>query len=285
MSDPFIFVVSDATGDTAEKVVRATLLQFGAGSARLRIFGRSRTEPQVRRIVEEAVQKKAMVVYTLVNPLLRDKLAHLLYEAGIEGVDLIGALMMKTSKYLDTEPAGQPGLLHQLNEDYFKRIEAVEFAVKNDDGQNPRNLFKADIVLVGISRTSKTPVSTYLAQKGYKVTNIPLVLGIDPPRELSEIDQSKICAFTIDLQALVRIRQSRLQHLGLPPDTEYAMREHVMQELRYARQIFSRNPSWPVIDVTSKAIEETASIILAMIEQRRSKAAADAAPSEALSEA
>jgi len=271
MSQPFVFVVSDATGDTAEKVARATMLQFGNNSAQMRIFGRVRTETQVRTIVDDARDKGAMVVYTLVNPKLRDLFAGLIYEAGLEGVDLIGTLMMKMANFLDLEPACKPGLLYQIDEDYFKRIEAVEFAVKNDDGQNPRNLPKADLILIGISRTSKTPVSTYLAQKGFKVANVPLVLGIDPPRELYEIDQTRIYALTIDLQALIQIRQSRLQHLGLPPDTEYAMREHVMQELRFARQIFSQNPSWPVIDVTARAIEETASVILSLHASRRDR--------------
>lgn len=270
MSKPFIFVVSDATGETAESVVRAALLQFGHDVANLRMFMRVRSESQVRSLVRKAAEKDAMVVYTLVNTKLRDTLAHLLYESSLEGVDLIGSLMMKMAKVLKVEPMGKPGLLHQIDEFYFKRIEAVEFSVKMDDGQDPRSLPNADIVLVGISRTSKTPVSTYLAQKGFKVANVPIVLGIDPPRELFEIDQKRIFALTIDLQALIRIRQSRLRHLGLSPDTEYAMREHVMQEIRYARKIFSQHPTWPVIDVTSKAIEETASIIL-NINQTRSE--------------
>src|SRR5690606_24538409 len=148
---------------------------------------------------------RAMVVYTLVNPTLRDVLYNEILAAGLEGVDLIGSLMMKLANFLDLEPAGTPGLLYQIGEEYFKRIEAVEFAVKNDDGQEPRNLPKADLVLVGISRTSKTPVSTYLAQKGYKVANLPLVLGIDPPRELLECKPDRIFGLTIDVNALIKI--------------------------------------------------------------------------------
>lgn len=268
MNKQIIFVVSDATGDTAEKVVRATMLQFGSNAAQLRIFSRVRSPEQATRIVQEAAANQALVVYTLVNPRLRESMASEIREAGLEGVDLIGTLMMKLTQFFDYEPAGTPGLLYQIGEDYFKRIEAVEFSVKNDDGQEPRNLPKADLVLVGISRTSKTPVSTYLAQKGFKVVNVPLVLGIDPPRELWECDQSRVFGLTIDINALIKIRQSRLRHLGLPPDTEYAMREHIMQEIRFARKLFSQNPQWPLIDVTSKAIEETAAIILSIFHQR-----------------
>ncbi|MCA9526946.1 MAG: kinase/pyrophosphorylase, partial [Myxococcales bacterium] len=148
------------------------------------------------------------------------------------------------------------------------RIEAVEFAVRNDDGQHPRNLRKADIVLVGISRTSKTPLSTYLAQRGYKVANVPLVLGIELPAELKKIDSVRIFGLAIDPDALFRIRQARLQTLGMPADTAYGMRDHIDKEMEYARQVFDAHPDWPVIDVTDKAIEETAAELLALRKQR-----------------
>jgi regulator of PEP synthase PpsR (kinase-PPPase family) len=145
----------------------------------------------------------------------------------------------------------------------------VEFAVNNDDGAEPRNLPKADLVLVGISRTSKTPLSTYLAQRGIKVANCPLVLGVEPPAELEQVETSKVYGLTIQADALVRIRQARLSHLGMPTDSSYAMRDHIQREISYAQEIFRNHPDWPVIDVTAKAIEETAADILRLVKQRR----------------
>ena len=156
-----------------------------------------------------------------------------------------------------------------MTEAYFKRIEAVEFAVKHDDGQSLGKLAQAQIVLVGISRTSKTPLSTYLAQKGWKVANVPLVLGLPLTRELDEIDQQHIFGLTIDVASLMRIRRSRLKALNMPVDTDYARRDHIIKELGYARGIFEAHPEWPVLDVSQKAIEETAAIILRYMDERR----------------
>jgi regulator of PEP synthase PpsR (kinase-PPPase family) len=161
-----------------------------------------------------------------------------------------------------------PGLLHTITEDYFRRIEAVEFAVKNDDGAEPRNLPKADIVLVGISRTSKTPLSTYLAQRGLKVANVPLVLGIDPPEELAQVDERKVFGLIINPDSLMRIRQARLKHLGMPTDSSYGARAHIDSEIGFAREIFRKHSNWPVIDVTNRAIEETAADILRIYQER-----------------
>ena len=147
----------------------------------------------------------------------------------------------------------------------------MEFAVKNDDGQHPRNLARADVVLVGISRTSKTPLSTYLAQRGYKVANVPIVKGIEPPSELFTVDQDKVFALQISADALFRIRQARLQQLGMPADTAYGVRDHILKEIGYAQQIFDANPHWPVLEVTDKAIEETAANLLSIRQQREER--------------
>jgi regulator of PEP synthase PpsR (kinase-PPPase family) len=170
--------------------------------------------------------------------------------------------------YLGSAPAGVPGLLHSINDDYFRRIEAVEFAVKNDDGAEPRNLPKADLVLVGISRTSKTPLSTYLAQRGLKVANVPLVLGVDPPEELSQVDDRKVFGLIVQPDMLMRIRQARLSHLGMPHDSSYGQRAHIDNEIAYSREIFRKHANWPVIDVTNRAIEETAADILRIYQER-----------------
>jgi regulator of PEP synthase PpsR (kinase-PPPase family) len=264
-----VVVISDATGDTAERVVRAALQQFKDAPCNVRLYSHVRLESEVEEIIERAAELRALVVFTLVNPSERELLWKLCDRLNVEAVDLIGHLMAKMAVYLGTQPSGVPGLLHTLSEEYYRRIEAVEFAVKNDDGAEPRNLPKADLVLVGISRTSKTPLSTFLAQqKGLRVANVPLVLGVAPPAELDEVDPSKVYGLTLQPDALMRIRQARLQHLGMPSDSSYGLLEHIRKESAYAQEIFRRHPDWPVIDVTAKAIEETAADILRIRKQR-----------------
>jgi regulator of PEP synthase PpsR (kinase-PPPase family) len=263
-----VFVISDATGETAEKVVRAALLQFSGVPVQIRMFTRVRLEAEMRSIVNRAKLSHALVVFTVVSNAHREILRQLCEEEAVDSVDLIGALMAKLSGFLSAQPRGVPGLLHSLSDEYFRRVEAVEFTVRNDDGKEPRNLPKADLVLVGISRTSKTPLSTFLAQKGIKVSNVPLVLGIQPPEELFQIDQDKIFGLTIKPDALGQIRQARLKHLGMPPDTSYAQRDHITQEISYAQQIFREHPAWPVMDITGKAVEETAADIMRVKKDR-----------------
>ena len=190
---------------------------------------------------------------------------------GVVHLDLIEDLLGVLSGYLSMQPVGVPGLLHQADETYFRRIEAVEFAVKNDDGAEPRNLPKADLVLVGISRTSKTPLSTYLAQRGLKCANVPLVLGVDPPEELSQVDDRKVFGLIVQPDMLMRIRQARLSHLGMPHDSSYGQRAHIENEIAYSREIFRKHANWPVIDVTNRAIEETAADILRIYQERNAQ--------------
>ena len=263
-----IFVLSDATGETAEKVVRAALLQFTNVPVALRMYTRVRLEAEMRSIIARAKSEGALVVFTVVSTSHRELLRRLCHEENVDAVDLIGTLMSKLSVYLGAQPKGVPGLLHTLSDEYFARVEAVEFTVRNDDGREPRNLPKADMVLVGISRTSKTPLSTFLAQKGLKVANVPLVLGIDPPEELFQIDQEKIFGLTIKAEALLSIRQARLKHLGMPSDTSYGQKDHISQEIAYAQVLFRKHASWPVIDITGKAVEETAADILRIKKDR-----------------
>lgn len=263
-----VMVLSDATGETAERMVRAAVLQFSDTPVNVRVYSRVRLESEVESIIERAAELRALVVYTVVNHEERELIMRLIERYNVDSVDLIGALIGKLTNYLAAEPSGVPGLMHMIGEDYFRRIEAVEFAVKNDDGAEPRNLPKADLVLVGVSRTSKTPLSTYLAQKGLRVANVPLVLGVDPPKELEEVDDRKVYGLIIRPESLARIRRARLSHLGMPADSSYGSREHIEEELGYSRQIFRDHPDWPVIDVTNKAIEETAADILRLYKER-----------------
>ncbi|MCA9678603.1 MAG: kinase/pyrophosphorylase [Kofleriaceae bacterium] len=261
-------IISDATGETAERMVRAATLQFSNTPVNVRTYSRVRLEAECEKLIEKAAELRALVVFTVVNPEERDLISRLVERYNVEAVDLIGALIGKLASFLGSTPAGVPGLLHTITEDYFRRIEAVEFAVKNDDGAEPRNLPKADLVLVGISRTSKTPLSTYLAQRGLKVANVPLVLGIDPPEELAQVDERKVFGLIIQPDTLMKIRQARLQYLGMPADTSYGEKAHIANEIAYSREIFRKHSNWPVIDVTARAIEETASDILRIYQER-----------------
>ena len=262
-----VFIVSDSTGDTAERMVRAATLQF-TEQVQVRTYSRVRLETECEQILEKAAEMQALVVFTVVNNEERELIAKLVDRYNVETVDLMGALISKLAGFLGSSPAGVPGLLHSITEDYFRRIEAVEFAVKNDDGAEPRNLPKADLVLVGISRTSKTPLSTYLAHRGLKVANVPLVLGVDPPEELKSVDDRKVFGLVIQPDILMRIRQNRLTHLGMPQDSSYGARNHIESEMGYAREIFRKHPTWPVIDVTNRAVEETAADILRIYQER-----------------
>ncbi len=263
-----IDIVSDSTGETAEKVVRAAMLQFPHSGAQIRMHTRIRTKDAARPVLERAAKDGALVVFTVVSPELREFIHSQSYELKIEALDLIGSLIGRLTTFLDREPINTPSSMLPLSDEYFRRIEAVEFTVKSDDGKEPRNFRKADLVLVGVSRTSKTPLSTLLAQRGLKVANLPIVLGIAPPAELEDAPQERVVGLTIEINQLVEIRKARLKQLGMPIDASYGLADQVKAELDYARGIFGKHPHWPVIDVTGRAIEETAVIILESLKER-----------------
>jgi regulator of PEP synthase PpsR (kinase-PPPase family) len=263
-----IDIVSDSTGETAEKVVRAAMLQFPHSGAQIRMHTRVRTKDAARPVLERAAKDGALVVFTVVSPELREYIHSQSYELKIEALDLIGSLIGRLTTFLDREPINTPSSMLPLSDEYFRRIEAVEFTVKSDDGKEPRNFRKADLVLVGVSRTSKTPLSTLLAQRGLKVANLPIVLGIEPPPELNEAPHERVVGLTIELNQLVEIRKARLKQLGMPIDASYGLSDQVKAELDYARRIFDKHPNWPVIDVTGRAIEETAVIVLESLKER-----------------
>ena len=268
MDAKVIYVVSDSTGETAERVTRATLLQFPDHSVRLKLERRMRDRRGLTAILESAAAQEAMVVFTLVRPELRDHFNQQAARLGVRHVDVIGSLISQIGHYLEADPVNIPTGEMPLSKEYFRRVEAIEFAVKSDDGKEPRNLHRADLVLVGVSRTSKTPLSTYLAGRGLKVANVPLVLGVEPPSELHELPGYRVVGLTVDIDQLMDIRRQRLQHLGMPPDANYGHRDHVKAELEYAHAIFRDKPEWMVVDVTNCAIEETATIILEALKER-----------------
>jgi len=263
MSEPglTLVIMSDGTGETADLIIKAALVQYSGLNLRVVRYKNVRTEPQVTAIFEEAQIKRGIVVYTIVTKPLRDFVEKTAQSFVVPAVDLLGPLLNLLSQFFTQSQKGEPGLFHQVNESYFKRIEAIEFTVKHDDGRFPDNLEMADIILVGLSRTSKTPLSIYLSYKGFKVANVPVVRGIPLPERLFQTDQRKIVGLIIEPEALVRIRRERLLKMGEDPNGSYADPEQVELEIDYCKQIFRQNRRWPVFDVTNKALEETAAEI------------------------
>jgi regulator of PEP synthase PpsR (kinase-PPPase family) len=261
VSDRPIFLLSDSTGETAERLTRAALAQFPDLRVRLRTFTRVRDRDGVLDVVRSARAANALLVFTLVAQDLRQACLEACADLEVEVVDAIGPVIAKLGMCFERAPLGEPSAQLPLGEAYFRRVEALEFAVKSDDGKEPRNLKRADLVLVGPSRTSKTPLATYLAGRGLRVANVPLVPGVEPPPELFEVDPSRVVALRIDLAKLLDIRTSRLRQIGLPEGASYGARVNVEEELEFCAALYAAR-GWFVVDVTGRAIEETATMIL-----------------------
>jgi regulator of PEP synthase PpsR (kinase-PPPase family) len=264
---PIVYILSDSAGDTAESVLKAAAIQFHPQTVEYRKVPYITNRQGVEQVVAEAAKENAIVLFTLVVPELRDYLIAQAKKKKVISIDLLGPIIATLEKAFDQEPRHQPGLIHQLDEDYFKKVEAVEFAVKYDDGRDPTGILLADIVLVGVSRTSKTPLSMYLAHRKYKVANVPIVPELKPPEQLFHVDPQKVIGLIIDPEKLYVIRRERLKSLGLADNALYAQIERINQELAYAKQIMEK-VGCSVIDVSNKAVEETASVILGMFRKR-----------------
>jgi len=264
MNKPVVYVVSDAIGETAELVTRAAASQFNSGHLEIRRVSYVKSAVDVLRVVEEAQAAEAPIVFTIVLPELRETLKKEAAARGIPNVDIMGPVLQALSTMFQSGPRLKPGLVHKMDEEYFRRVEAVEFTVKYDDGKDARGLERADVVLIGVSRSSKTPVSLYLAQRGYKVANFPLVPEVEPPAELFSLPPGKIVGLTISPRQLQRIRVERLKALGLSVGASYADPERILKELEFADGVF-RRLGCHVVDVTDRAVEETASLILEIL--------------------
>lgn len=261
-----IYILSDSTGETAERVIRAALSQFYDGDVRVHRLFKVCSQSDVQQALSIAVLTPGLVVYTLVDPLLSEAVERVAEECGLITVDLLSPLIYSLSRYLGAPSREKPGLLQRIDTDYYRRVEAVNFTVKHDDGQETRYLHKADLVLVGVSRSSKTPLSMYLAHKGYKVANVPIVFGIAPPAELFEIDQTKIVGLLIDPKRLVEIRTSRLVNMRQSTSGSYNDYQQVENEISACRQLYRHHPEWYILNITNKSVEEAASEIMRRME-------------------
>ncbi|THG89357.1 phosphotransferase [Alkalihalobacillus alcalophilus ATCC 27647 = CGMCC 1.3604] len=263
-----VYIVSDSVGETAELVVKAAASQFRDAGLELRRVPYVEDKQTIEEIVRLAANANALIAFTLVVPEMKQFLMEQAKQVGVETVDIIGPMLTQIGNLVQVKPRYEPGLIYRLDEDYFRKVEAIEFAVKYDDGRDARGVVRADIVLVGVSRTSKTPLSQYLAHKRLKVANVPLVPEVKPPDELFKVSAKKCIGLTISPEKLIDIRAERLKALGLQAEATYANINRIKEELVYAQKIMERI-GCPVIDVSNKAVEETANQIYNMFQKRR----------------
>lgn len=261
MIKPFVYIMSDSVGETAELVVKAALSQFNDGPFDVQRIPYIEDKSIIDETIAQAKEHEALIGFTLVSPELRKYLTERADEEEVECVDIMGPMMDSMERHFGTTPRLEAGLVHKLDEDYFKRVEAIEFAVRYDDGRDPRGIKKADIVLIGVSRTSKTPLSQYLAHKRLKVANVPIVPEVKPPKELFEVDPRRCIGLKITPEKLNDIRKERLKALGLGDEASYANLERIKQEISYFENIVE-DIGCEVIDVSHKAVEETANMII-----------------------
>jgi [pyruvate, water dikinase]-phosphate phosphotransferase / [pyruvate, water dikinase] kinase len=267
MAEPVeLHVLSDSTGETAARLAEAVAAQFPDQEFNIVRHPRITAVEDVHLAAARARGRRAVVLFTLVEPNLREVMRSLCKRYRLHYCDLLGHPIDAVARVSGLPAVQQPGARSVLDSSYFRRIAAIEFAVRYDDGAVPQRLREADIVLVGVSRSSKTPLSMYLAYLGYKTANVPLVKGIEPPTELWKLDRSKVVGLTIDAEALAAIRGERARSMG--GAGRYADLAEIYEELDYAAEVH-RRLGCPVIEVSNLAIEETARRIVRIVEERR----------------
>ncbi|MBB3021007.1 hypothetical protein FHR70_004097 [Microvirga lupini] len=265
-----LHLVSDSTGETLITVARAVVAQYEGVAAIEHVYPLVRSNTQLERVIHEIETAPGIVLYTLVEQELSSRLEEVCRATGSPYLSVLEPVHALLSSYLGTHSTARPGAQHMLNAEYFKRIDAMNFTLLHDDGHLPHDLDEADVILVGVSRTSKTPTSVYLANRGLKTANIPLVPGVPPPAVLETAKTALIVGLVATPERIVQIRQNRLLSLNADDDTSYVDREAVAEELAASRRLFARN-GWPVIDVTRRSIEETAAAIIDHYRDRRQR--------------
>jgi len=246
-------------------MLRAALAQFGnQDTTEIARIGGIRTMTQVDEIISSIKEEESLIVYTLVSPKVRREITTRAAEKGIEAIDLFGNLLVKLSELFHTPPQAKPGILSRLNDSYYRKLDSIGFAVKHDDGQRIDEIHKADLVLVGVSRTCKTPVSVYIAYyKGAMVANIPIIKNIFLPPELFRIDQRKVVGLTIEAEILIKIRRVRAHKITRSISLNYSDPKSIREELTYSNLIFRQNPLWLIVNVSNKGVEEIAAEVAA----------------------
>ena len=261
-----VYLISDSTGETLDRIFMALKAQFNNFDYDLNQFSFTRTENQIVTILNDAKkQDSPIILYTVVNSKLAKFLAEESSRKNIPCFGVLGDLILNFSKILNEKATHRPSAQHVLDEDYYKRIEAIQFTMNHDDGNNTDNILESDIILIGVSRTSKTPTSIYLANKGLKTSNIPLVNNMIVPKDL--VNSKKLCIVGLitEPDRLYDIRRNRLSSLRENEASDYTNLEKIKEEVNKSKNLFKKN-NWPVIDVTRKSVEETAASIIKIFE-------------------
>ena len=261
-----VFLISDSTGETLDRIFMALKAQFNNFNYDLSQYSFTRTENQISTILDIAKKKESpIILYTVVNSKLAKFLAEQANNKKIPCFGVLGDLILNFSKILNQKATHQPSAQHVLDDDYYKRIEAIQFTMNHDDGNNTKNIKESDIVLIGVSRTSKTPTSIYLANKGLKTSNIPLVNEMSIPLDLINPNTLCVVGLTTEAERLYDIRRNRLNSLKENEASDYTNLDKIKNEVEQSKKIFKKN-KWPVIDVTRKSVEETAASIIKIFE-------------------
>ena len=266
-----LHLLSDSTGETLDMVAKAGLARFEGVETIKHVWPMVRSEGHLERVLTEIGQRPGLVIYTLAETKLRQRLEIGCESLGIPVVSALDPVIDSLSRMLGRTAHTRPGRQHVLDAAYFARVEAIHFTIAHDDGVGAEDWEEADILLVGVSRSSKTPTSIYLANRGYKVANLPLVIESPPPPSLFRLEHPLVVGLTTSADRLIQVRRNRLLSLNQVPETAYVDQERVMSEVAYARRMFSDN-GWPVIDVTRRSIEETAAAIINLVGERREAA-------------
>jgi regulator of PEP synthase PpsR (kinase-PPPase family) len=264
-----LHLVSDATGETLTTVARAATAQYTKVSAVEHVYPLVRTQKQLDRVLAEIEESPGIVLYTLLDDELLRRLENRCREMSLPCLSILGPVLQLLQSYLGTETSHRVGAQHTLNADYFKRIDALNYTMLHDDGQHLEDLEEADVVLVGVSRTSKTPTSIYLANRGVKTGNVPVVPGVQISRRVEQLSRPLVVGLYASPERIVQIRQNRL--LGLRAhhdDDQYIDRKAVAEEVAFSRKLCARH-NWPSIDVTRRSIEETAAAVMSFLAERR----------------
>ena len=269
-----LHLVSDATGETLNAVAKAACAQFADIHPIEHIYALVRSPRQLDRSLNEIEASPGIVFYTLVNDELRETLEKKCQQLGMPCLSILDPVLTTLHNYLGTEATHKAGGQHAMNADYFDRIEALNFTIAHDDGQNQETLDDADVVLVGISRTSKTPTCMYLAHRGLKAANVPLVRGVPFSTDIADLQKPLVVGLTATSNRLVQIRKNRLLSLQHDKETNYVDSDEVKKEIIFARKIFERY-GWPVIDVSRRSIEETAAAVINLFSRRQSEKRSD----------
>ena len=270
-------LVSDATGETLNTVARAAAANYADYEPLEHIYALVRTPKQLSRVLSEIERQPGIVLFTLVDPELRRQLETRCAELNVPSISILDPVITSLASYLNAQSRPQVGAQHALNASYFRRIEALNFTMMHDDGQHTGNLNQADVVLIGISRSSKTPTSIYLANRGIKTANVPIVPGVAPPTALIEAKNPLVVALIASAERIAQIRRHRLLSLHEQRETAYVDRQAITAELVQVRQLCQAH-DWPMIDVTRRSIEETAAAIINLLSARKSGAPPEALP-------